>query len=231
MKHKDRPFSIGVIMLNTHFPRILGDIGNPQSFNFEVIYERVSSASVSAVVNENGVSDVVKDGIFKSIKSLENKGVDLIVTTCGFLGEMQDELKSHTNTPILTSSLLTLPFVRTFINNSEDKIGVLTFDASKLNEKHFCGYYSNDVVIGEIPKNGELYKTIKEDLSTLNKEQAEEEVIASALKLLEENKNIKAIILECTNLSPYIDAVKTNTKLPVFDIVQAINWFKQTLSA
>lgn len=231
MKHEKHPFSIGVIMLNTHFPRLLGDIGNPQSFDFEVVYEHVSSASVSAIVTKEGVNSEIKNDIINSIKSLENKNVSLIVTTCGFLGEMQDELKLHTNTPILTSSLLTLPFVRTFINHSEDKIGVLTFDASKLNEKHFGGHYSNDIIIGEIPKNGKLYNTIKNDLTTLNEIEAEKEVVESALKLIEKNKDIKAIVLECTNLSPYINTIKSKTNLPVFDIIQSINWFKQTKSA
>ncbi|MCZ2721489.1 aspartate/glutamate racemase family protein [Marinomonas sp. 15G1-11] len=230
MKKISKPFSLGVLMLNTHFPRVMGDIGNPDSFAFNVLYERVSSAKVSAIVTSEGVHSDIKKDIFESIKSLENKGVDLIVTTCGFLGEMQDELKKSTNVPILTSSLLTLPFVRTFINKENDKVGVLTFDAKKLNEKHFGGHYKNDVVIGDIPKDGELYKTIKNDYLSLDVVKSEEEVVSSALKLIENNKNIKAIVLECTNLSPYIDAVKTATNLPVFDIIQAINWFRETKS-
>ncbi|MBJ7536573.1 aspartate/glutamate racemase family protein [Marinomonas transparens] len=228
MKEKKSTFTLGVIMLNTHFPRIMGDIGNPKSFNFPVIYERVSSAEVSKIVTSEGVSPEVKKDIFEKIKSLETESVDLIVTTCGFLGEMQDELKSFTHIPILTSSLLTLPFTRTFLNASSDKIGVLTFDSQKLNEKHFCGHYGDDIVIGDIPKNGELFNTIKNDLLTLDYEKSKEEVISSILLLLKKEPNIKIIILECTNLSPYIEEIKEITKIPVFDIIQAINWFKET---
>ena len=228
MKRKSDPFSVGIIMLNTNFPRILGDIGNPLSFDFDIIYERVISARVSAIVTEKGVSHAIKKDIFDGIKRLEKKGVDLIVTTCGFLGEIQDELKLHTNTPMITSALLTIPFARTFLNNSTDKIGVLTFDANKLNEKHFGGHYANDIVIGDISKNAFLYKTIKEDLTNLNIEKAEEEVVSAALQLIAKNNHIKVIILECTNLSPYINTIKSSTNLPVFDLIQAINWFKQT---
>jgi aspartate/glutamate racemase len=227
MNKQKPPFTLGVIMLNTHFPRILGDIGNPDSFDFPVIYERVTSAEVSKIVTSEGISPDIKKDIFEKIKSLESKSVDLIVTTCGFLGEMQDELKAFTHIPILTSSLLTIPFTRTFLNKKTDKIGILTFDSNKLNAKHFGGHYGDDIVIGDIPKNGALFKTIKDDLLTLDYKKAKKEVVSSVLFLLEKEPDIKSIVLECTNLSPYIEDIKAETKLPVIDIIQAINWFKE----
>jgi aspartate/glutamate racemase len=226
MINKKSSFTLGVIMLNTHFPRIIGDIGNPDSFDFPVIYECVTSAEVGKIVTSEGISSDIKKDIFEKIKSLENQSVDLIVTTCGFLGEMQNELKSFTNIPILTSSLLTIPFARTFLNKETDKIGILTFDATKLNETHFGGHYGDDIVIGDIPKNGELFNTIKHDRLTLDYEKSKEEVIGSILSLLKKEPDIKIIVLECTNLSPYIEEIKSITQLPTFDIIQAINWFK-----
>ncbi len=215
-------------MLNTQFPRVIGDIGNPETFDFNVNYEKVLSAAVSSIVTSNGIAPSVKQDIFNSLDNLQNKRVNLIVTTCGFLGEMQNELKAFSNTPILTSSLLTIPFARVFLNKTDDKIGVLTFDSKSLNSTHFGGNYSNDIIIGDIPKKGELYKTIKNDLLTLNTQKAEIEVVTSALELIKQNPTIKIIVLECTNLSPYIDAVKKATQLPVFDIIQAIHWYKKT---
>ena len=43
-----RPFVLGVVMLATKFPRLLGDIGNPETFPFETRYRRVSAATVSS---------------------------------------------------------------------------------------------------------------------------------------------------------------------------------------
>ena len=40
-----RPFSVGVLMLDTRFPRIPGDIGNAATFDFPVRYLRVAGAS------------------------------------------------------------------------------------------------------------------------------------------------------------------------------------------
>ncbi|NVK72970.1 MAG: aspartate/glutamate racemase family protein [Oceanospirillaceae bacterium] len=220
-------FKLGVIMLNTNFPRVLGDIGNPETFDYPVIYKRVSSAKVSAVVSSDGISQSVKNDIFSTISELEEEGADLIVTSCGFLGEIQKELQSVSNIPVITSSLLLIPFVRTLISD-DDKIGVLTFDKASLKEKHFGGYFSNDIVINDIPKTGELYQVIKNDHLVLDTEKAKSEVVAVALDLIHNNEKIKAIILECTNLPPYIDAIREATGLPVFDITQAIAWFEKS---
>ena len=48
-----RPFygeSIGVLMLDSQFPRIPGDVGNATTFNFPVRYKVVRGASPSRVV-------------------------------------------------------------------------------------------------------------------------------------------------------------------------------------
>ena len=231
MSNSEKSFSLGVIMLNTHFPRVLGDIGNPNSFDFEVIYERVPSATVSAIVSANGVDEHTKNDIFERLIRLEEQGANLIVTTCGFLGEMQQELKARTSIPVLTSSLLTIPFARNFLNEAQDKIGVLTFDANKLNAKHFGGHFADDIVIGDIPKGGELYQTISKDLLSLDTNKAQAEVVQAARELVIRNPDIKILVLECTNLSPYRAAVIEALGLPTFDIIQAINWFKQTQTA
>lgn len=220
-------FKLGVILLNTNFPRVIGDIGNPETFDFPVIYKRVSSAKVSAVVSSDGISQSVKNDIFSTISELEEEGADLIVTSCGFLGEIQKELQGISNVPVITSSLLLIPFVRTLISNGE-KIGVLTFDRASLKEKHFAGHFSDDIVINDIPKSGELYQVIKNDYLVLDTEKAQADVVDAALDLINKNKNIKVIILECTNLPPYINAIREATGLPVFDLIQSIAWFENS---
>ena len=42
-------FRLGVVMLNTRFPRLPGDIGNPETFSFPVVYRRVEAATVAAL--------------------------------------------------------------------------------------------------------------------------------------------------------------------------------------
>ena len=43
---------LGVLMLQTRFPRPPGDIGHPASFDFPVLYRVVQGASAARVVRE-----------------------------------------------------------------------------------------------------------------------------------------------------------------------------------
>ena len=43
--------SLGILMLNTRFPRPPGDIGNPETWPFPVLYQVIEAATVDRVVN------------------------------------------------------------------------------------------------------------------------------------------------------------------------------------
>ena len=43
-------FDIGIIMLETRFPRILGDIGNAKTFSYPVLYDIVKGYKPDKVV-------------------------------------------------------------------------------------------------------------------------------------------------------------------------------------
>ena len=45
-------FSVGILMLDTRFPRIPGDMGNATTFPFPVRYHRVQGASPELVVRQ-----------------------------------------------------------------------------------------------------------------------------------------------------------------------------------
>jgi Asp/Glu/hydantoin racemase len=42
-------------------------------------------------------------------------------------------------------------------------------------------------------------------------------------RAIQENNDVGAIVLECTDLSPFAEAVQRETELPVFDIVILAN--------
>ncbi len=48
--------TIGVIQLNTNFPRPIGDIGNPKTFPFQSIIKKLDLASVADVVSTEVIS-------------------------------------------------------------------------------------------------------------------------------------------------------------------------------
>ncbi|MGB5620656.1 MAG: aspartate/glutamate racemase family protein, partial [Desulfobacterales bacterium] len=91
-------------MLETTFPRIIGDIGNPKTFPFPVLYQPVNGASPQRVVIEADAGLI--DGFIDSGLSLIEKGVKAIITSCGYLALFHRQLVTALPVPVFTSSLL-----------------------------------------------------------------------------------------------------------------------------
>ena len=53
--------------------------------------------------------------------------------------------------------------------------------------------------------------------------------IGDAFHALDQEPDCRAIVLECTNLPPYRDAIREAAGLPVYDIRQLIRWHLDAL--
>lgn len=60
----------------------------------------------------------------------------------------------------------------------------------------------------------------------LNLDIAEQEVLTAVRDGLAEDPAIKAIVLECTNLPPYAEAIRATTGLPVWDVTTLLRWLQ-----
>jgi len=209
-------------MLATRFPRLPGDIGNPASFPFPVLYRLVPSARVGAVVRDAGPQPSVADAIVAAARELESEGADLIATSCGFLGGLQDRLQTACSAPVLASALVILPWLRLLYGRTAP-IGVLTFDARALSPLHFGAGADGPLVVEGLEQGAELFPVISEDRPTLDRERAAADAVGAARQLAAHEPGLAAILLECTNLSPYRDRIAAATGLPVYDIMIAIS--------
>ena len=79
--------AVGILMLETRFPRIVGDMGNAATWPFPVFYRTVRGATPDLVVRKGAAG--LKDAFIETAKSLVEEGVDGITTTCGFLSLFQ----------------------------------------------------------------------------------------------------------------------------------------------
>lgn len=216
-------FTLGVVMLNTRFPRVRGDIGNPESFGFPVLYRRVEPATVSTVVVGEALDPGVAEAILAAALALEAEGADLIATSCGFLGGLQGRLQAALTVPVIASALVLLPLLSALYGPGRP-IGVLTFDARRLAPRHFGSGRDPEVAIEGLESGGELFRVISGDLPELDPGRAEADALAAAGRLVARHPEVPAILLECTNLSPYRAAIARATGRPVHDLNQAIAW-------
>jgi Asp/Glu/hydantoin racemase len=230
--HSNRPTSnatrptppIGVLMLDTRFPRPPGDIGNPATFDFPVVYRVVERATPARVVDD-GAEGLV-DAFCEAARDLEATGVSAITTSCGFLALHQRTLADAVSVPVLTSSLLQVPLALAAIGRGRDA-GVVTFKAEALTPAHFAavGVPALDrVTILGLEGAPAFYRPIAEDLPTLDVAAAEREIVAIVAAWASSQPDLGALVLECTNLPPYSAAIQRATGLPLWDVVTLVRW-------
>ncbi len=215
--------TVGVLMLNTHFPRLAGDIGNPESFDYPVVYKTVERANPATVITRHAMAQSLEDDFTIAALELADQ-VDVISTSCGFLSPLQDKLARQCGVPVITSALTLLPLLSA-IHGGMDSLGVMTFDSSTLNVRHL-GNNAPTAIVGLHPDDS-LRQTIAQDSPRLDADKARHEVLRCALELTRQTDSLRAIVLECTNLSPYKAELRTHTGLAVYDIIDAVHWLIQ----
>ncbi len=210
-------FSIGILMLESKFPRIPGDMGNATTWDFPVLYKVVKNASPDAVVRKGDQN--LLDSFITAAKELEQEGVRAITTNCGFLAMFHKEMVAAVNIPLFTSSLMQVPFVHAMLKPTQ-KVGIITISARTLGEKHLRAVGADTVphVIIGTENEEEFTRAILGNEMELDVEKSKSELVKVADRLVSENPDIGAIVLECTNMPPYAAAIQEKVHLPVFDI-------------
>lgn len=205
--------TLGVLMLDTRFPRVVGDIGNPTTFAHPVRYAVVRGASPQRVVRER--DPALLQPFVDAGRDLVAQGVDAIATSCGFLVLFQRELQAELPVPVWTSSLLLLAEL--------PQAGVVTVDAGSLVADHLraAGGDATTPVEGLAPGCA-FQRTLLEDRSTLDVDDARVQTVAAAQRLVARHPQLTDLVLECTNMPPHADAVRTATGRRVHDITTLI---------
>jgi aspartate/glutamate racemase len=217
----ERP-DIGIIMLDTRFPRLPGDVGNPQTFPFPVSYEIVKGASPQRVVKAADPS--LLGPFIDAARALEARGARVIATSCGFLAIFQRQLADAVGVPVYSSALLQIGMARA-VMRSDQAVGIITADRGALTAAHFEGVGIADTpaaIIG-METAAEFSSVFMGGKRSLDSGKCRREMVNAATQLLAAHPEIGSIILECTNMPPYSAAVQNAVGLPVFDVVTLIH--------
>jgi Asp/Glu/hydantoin racemase len=224
-------FSVGILMLDTRFPRIVGDMGNAATFPFPVRYQRVTGADPDLVVRQGAAG--LLPAFVEAAQLLEREGVGAITTNCGFLVTFQAALAAAVRVPVFTSSLLLVPLVHRLLPPGR-RVGIMTVNAATLTAQHLA----SAGIGGEIPiavagmeTEKEFTRVLLGNELVLDVDAAREEHVRVARRLLGEHPDIGALVLECTNMPPYSADIQRETGLPVFDIVSLVTMIHAALAA
>lgn len=221
---------VGILMLETTFPRILGDIGNPDTFSFPVLYQTVNGASPQKVVIDADAG-LVEDFIDAG-KVLIAQGIKAIATSCGFLALFHRQLVNALPVPVFTSSLLQVHLAQSVIRCNQ-KIGVITARRPSLTDAHLAGVgiHNYPLAIVGMEDTQEFNTVFLGGKKALDATKCRLEMQLAAVRLMRRHPDVGAIVLECTNMPPYADTVRWATGLPVFDVVTMVNHAHSVLAA
>lgn len=210
--------ALGILMLQTRFPRPPGDIGHPRTFGFPTVRRVVPAATPARVVRGDDVALLAP--FIAGARQLVDEGCAAIATSCGFLARWQRELQAALPVPVWSSALLQLAEAEA----QGRRCGVITIEAASLGRPHFDGVGADPATPVEgIAPGSALHRTLLQDLPTLDAQDARAQVLAAAERLCRRVPAIDTLLLECTNLPPYADALRAATGLPVLDVVTLLN--------
>ncbi|MSO77240.1 MAG: aspartate/glutamate racemase family protein [Alphaproteobacteria bacterium] len=218
---------LGILMLETRFPRIPGDMGNAGTWPFPVLFKRVRGATPKRVVEQRAVG--LGNAFLDAAAELVAEGADGITTTCGFLSLFQDQLARHTRVPVATSTLMMVPLVQRLLP-PDQKVGIITVSQPSLTVEHLTavGVDPATPVIGT-EGGRELTRVLIGDEPSLDVALAEQDLIEASGWLLERHPEIGAFVFECANMAPYAKAVRDRHGRPVYDIYSFVTWFHSGL--
>ena len=221
---------LGVVMLDTRFPRPPGDVGHPRTFGVPVRRLVVPGAVPHRVVAS--AASLLASGLhlrfIEAMQALERDGACALTTSCGFLVLLQRQLQAAVQVPVVSSSLLQLPALL----QSQPQVGVLTISA-----EHLTGEYLlaagvpparlGDVAVQGVDAAGEFAGAILGNRVAMDIEQARSDVVAAATALRSRAPGLRTLVLECTNMPPYAQAIREATGLEVrslLDAPQLVAW-------
>ncbi|KAL4798065.1 hypothetical protein BDV19DRAFT_386723 [Aspergillus venezuelensis] len=219
---------LGFLAVECFFYRPAGDAFNSDTWSFPLIRELATGSKENVLVSKDDYNEAFLDSFVQAGKRLAERGAVGVITSCGFLAQAQTTLASRLPIPVATSSLLQIPSILAFLPPTKS-IGIITYNATQLGPLHFSrlGIAPSSVerchIIGA-PSGGSLQGLVRGQIE-YNHDDIEKEMIDAARDLIAEHPSIGAIVLECTQMPVYAEAVQREVDLPVYDVFTMANWF------
>ena len=219
--------AVGILMLETGFPRIPGDIGNAGTWPFPVLFRVVRGATPKAVNTDR--EGWLVNAFIAAGRELVAMGASGLATSCGFLTLYQDDLARACGVPVAASSLLQVPLVDRLLPPGK-RAGILTISTDILKPDHLAAAgIPPDTPIQGCQDGREFARMPRRPDRTMDAALSEQDVLEAGEALIRRHPEVGAVVMECTNLPPYGRALAERIRLPVFTIVSFITWFQAGL--
>ena len=208
---------IGILVFSTTTPRIPGDAGNALSFRYPVCYQIVKGGFADLIDG----SPEIRKNILDAVEKLKAKGISAVIGDCGLMSLYQQDMAEKLITA--ASSLCQIPLIWQLIGK-KGKIGIITGHSKLLKETHLLqsGWVPEiPLVIQGMEEEAHFNEIIIKEGHALKPELMEQDVCRACQKLQAQDKDLRAVLIECSNLASFSRTVRDETGLPVFDLIGA----------
>lgn len=218
--HYTSGHAIGVIAIDLKYPKLPGNVVNATTYDFPVLYKKVEFEIELLFEGAAELEEIV----VAAAKELEAEGVRAIVGACGYFVHFQDKVAAAVNVPVYLSSLCQLPIIKLGLK-PDQKIAVFAASADDINKGVLAHVNASmdDIVLQDVGSM-ESFAPIRWGKTELDNGKLTADLAALAKKVADENPEVGAILLECSDLPPYAYAMQAATGLPVYDFITMINW-------
>ena len=215
---------LGILMLDARFPRIPGDMGNAGTWPFPVLYKVVRGATPELVVLHGAAG--LLPAFLEAGAELVALGAEALTTNCGFLSLFQAELAAHTGVPVMTSSLMQVPWVQATLPPGR-RVGLVTVCAATLTPAHLAAAgVAADTPVAGTDGGREFFRVlIGAEAEDMDVDLARQDVLDAGQDLVRRHPEVGAVVLECTNMPPYAADLRALIGRPVYDIYSMVSWF------
>lgn len=214
---------VGILMLDTQWPRPPGDTGNALTWPFPVLYKVVPGASARVVIHEQGKG--LGPAFLKAAEELVREGADGITTTGGFLAIFQKQLAAHVNVPVASSSLMQIPLVQALLPPGK-RVGVLSVQGDRITPDHWDAVNApHDTPVMGTEGGKEFTRVMLGDTLDMDYAQAERDILDAGETLLTRHPDVGAIVCENHNMGPYAAAMQRHLRVPIFTVYTFVTWF------
>lgn len=217
-------FPVGIVYIDdTNYPMVPGNVNNASTYDFPVILRTIPNMTQERVFA--GDPTIADDIVAMGQYLVQKEGIRALSSGCGFFGNFQKQVSAALDIPVALSPLVMISWISSLIK-PDQKIGVLTANGKALTDSLFasCGVPDpSRLVIRDLYAEPE-FSCIMQYRGFFDNDGVRDEVVGKAMEIMEEDVEIGAFLLECSDMPPYAYAIQEATQRPVFDFITMIEF-------
>lgn len=218
--------AIGILVLDLWYPLLPGNVANASTFHYPVIYKILKGTTIPMI---HSADPALLDHIISGGKELIQQGARAIVGACGYFANYQKEAANTLDVPVYLSSLLQVPIVQQSLK-ADQKVGIICANSGAITERILSSCNIQDqsriVIIGAQAISE--FRGILDCTGEFNSHQLENDLVKLAKAFVAGHPEIGAILLECSDMPPYAEAIQNAIRRPVFDFITLIDWIQRS---